>query len=284
MMDQFRLPDGKVQVSFSGGRTSAYMLHRLLNANGDVMRDEDRVQVVFANTGRERPETLDFVAECASRWQVTVTWVEWQDGANGHRFRVVGRQGASDDGEPFEALIRKRRFLPNQRFRFCTQELKVRPARDYLASLGWDRWTSAIGFRADEAHRGAGEHRERWTRWFPLIEAEVTRFDVAAFWDAQPFDLHLPHVRGNAVKGNCDGCFLKSEAHLAALAHDEPDRHAWWERMERVAGGLTSNPNGARFSKRYSRREMREFMDRQGDLALSTSGVLCQADDGECAA
>lgn len=42
--------------------------------------------------------------------------------------------------------------------------------------------------------------------------------------------------------------------------------------------------DNAQFSKRYSRREMREFMARQGDWALSTEGALCQANDGECMA
>ena len=44
-----KLPDGNVLISFSGGRTSGYMLHRILEANGDL---PDRVKVLFANTGR----------------------------------------------------------------------------------------------------------------------------------------------------------------------------------------------------------------------------------------
>ena len=49
-----KLPDGNVLISFSGGRTSGYMLHRILKANGDL---PDRVKVLFANTGREMPDT-----------------------------------------------------------------------------------------------------------------------------------------------------------------------------------------------------------------------------------
>ena len=29
------LPEGNVQIAFSGGRTSAYMLHQILEANGE---------------------------------------------------------------------------------------------------------------------------------------------------------------------------------------------------------------------------------------------------------
>ena len=38
MSNPYQLPDGNVQISFSGGRTSAYMLHRILEANGDLRR------------------------------------------------------------------------------------------------------------------------------------------------------------------------------------------------------------------------------------------------------
>ena len=59
-LDPFRL-DGPALVSFSGGRTSAYMLRRILDACGG--RLPAGVHAVFANTGRERAETLRFVAD-----------------------------------------------------------------------------------------------------------------------------------------------------------------------------------------------------------------------------
>lgn len=49
----FDLPPGNVHVSLSGGRTSAFLLHKLLERHGDL---PERVAVVFANTGREMPE------------------------------------------------------------------------------------------------------------------------------------------------------------------------------------------------------------------------------------
>ena len=329
----FILPEGNVQISLSGGRTSAYMLARIMDANPGAVQDESRVQVVFCNTGRERPETLDFVAEIGRRWQVPIVWIEFQQGAPGQRFRVVGRQGASLDGEPFRDLIFWRSFMPHATARFCTSELKVRPARDYLRSIGWTHWTAAVGFRADEAHRdeSTAVARERWTRWCPMIEAETTKRDVIAFWQDQPFDLGLSSD-GRTPLGNCDGCMLKSERVLSALARDEPDRHAWWEDMERVlterwwsltpwarlrriiasdqyktvkdktaprlraAYGrpipksvllqVADRPRTMSFSKRVSRRAIRETVERQGDWIFSAEadglGVLCQVDGGEC--
>ena len=273
------LPAGNIQIAFSGGRSSAYMLHQILEANGPL---PERVVVTFQNTGREMPQTLDFVQEVGSRWSVPIVWLEYvvADGKLG--FAVVDHATADREGKPFEALIRKRKFLPNQQPRFCTTELKVRTAKRYLRALGWDRWVNACGFRADEPNRlNKPPPRDRWTVWTPMADAGVGKLDVMRFWQASPFDLQLVNRKGTTPLGNCDGCFLKSEHSVARLALDYPERHAWWERMESLASSLTSGA-GATFSKRYSRREMRDFMERQGDMQFDTEAVLCQKDDGEC--
>lgn len=275
----YLLPDGNVQIAFSGGRTSAYMLHQILEANGDL---PDRVEVTFQNTGREMPETLDFVQECGERWDVRITWIEYR-GVAPH-FEIVSHNSASRDGEPFEALIEKRKFLPNQQARFCSTELKVRAAKRYLRSIGWDYWTNCVGIRADERRRLKPEGvklGDRWTIWQPLAHANVSKHDVALFWRRQAFDLRLENVGGRTPLGNCDGCFLKSEANIAALTREHPERAAWWERMEARAREMTSGTGGT-FSKRYSRRELRRYIDRQGDWIFDDEGALCQADSGEC--
>lgn len=263
------------------------MLRQILDANSGLP-DDGRVQVTFQNTGREMPETLDFVQEVGSRWGVPIVWLEYR---TAHPFfEIVSHNSASRDGEPFAVLIEKRGFLPNQQARFCTIELKVRTAKRYLRSLGWEHWTNAVGLRADEPHRlNKPPPKDRWTVWTPLADASVGRHHVSEFWEAQPFDLRLPNVRGNCWLGNCDGCFLKSEASIAAFTRDFPERAAWWERMEARASGLSrakgmTPGRGAWFSKRYTRAGMREYMERQGDWALSTEGALCQRDHGECVA
>lgn len=320
-MSPYTLPEGNVQIAFSGGRSSAFMLHQILEANGDL---PDRVEVTFQNTGREMPQTLDFVQEVGRRWGVNIVWLEYRPTIP--FFELIGHNSASRNGEPFEALIRKRKFLPNQQSRFCSTELKVRTAKRYLRSIGWDYWTNCVGIRADEPRRHKPEgvrFKDRWTIWQPMAKAGVGKGHVADFWRAQPFDLQLPNVKGNCWLGNCDGCFLKSEAHVAAFTRDYPEQSAWWDvqeayiqdmwpsltpwqRLRRIIAADPSLPEKLRaaygkpirhsviqsmvdqprsagqFSKRYSRAELRDFMERQGDWALSTEGVLCQADDGEC--
>ena len=277
-MSHYLLPDGNVQICFSGGRTSGFLLHSILEANGGL---PDRARVVFTNTGREMPQTLDFVRECADRWQVRIDWVEYRPEAP--FFELVNHNSASRDGEPFEALIRRKKYLPNQAQRWCTQELKIRTSKRFLRSVGWDRWTNALGIRADEPARvNYQPTKERWQNWFPLADAGVTRRDVVRFWMAQPFDLRLANIKGKTPLGNCDGCFLKSEATLAMLARDYPERHAWWERMEALVKGVTTSKAAGTFRKDQPRKALGEFVSRQGDWIFDDEAFLCQKDEGEC--
>ena len=100
------LIDGPTLVSFSGGRTSAYMLKKIIDAYDGTLPDD--VVVAFANTGREREETLRFVHDCATAWNVRVRWIEWRD--TPERFEEVGYNSASRNGEPFAQLIQKKNF------------------------------------------------------------------------------------------------------------------------------------------------------------------------------
>ncbi|KPB59799.1 hypothetical protein QNL75_11150 [Pseudomonas amygdali pv. morsprunorum] len=120
---------GTTVVSFSGGRTSAYMLRQVLDANDDL----DDLIVTFASTGKEHPVTHDFVNECSLRWQVPIIWQEYRDDDRG--FTIVTYETASRDGEPFAALVRKRSYLPNPVTRFCTIDLKIRVIHKYQGKL-----------------------------------------------------------------------------------------------------------------------------------------------------
>lgn len=270
MANPYALPDGNVAIAFSGGRTSAYMLHQIAEANGGI---SDRCVVSFQNTGREMPETLDFVQECSDRWSIPVVWLEYR--ADKPWFERVNHNSASRNGEPFDALIQKRKMLPNIAMRFCTQEMKIKTVKRYLVSVGWKWWVNARGIRSDEAHRATQPKDEpRFENWHPLVDAGVTRGDIKSFWDSQPFGLKLPRVDESNPFGNCDGCFLKSEESKALLLREFPERFSWWEAWE--------NRRNATFRDRQPLSETRRFVERQGDWIFDTKGVLCQADDGEC--
>lgn len=272
---------GPALVSFSGGRSSAYMLKHILDAHDGTLPPD--VHVAFSNTGKERPQTLEFVVECGERWGVQIHWLEYR--AEGEATREVTFQTASRNGEPFEALIRKKAFLPNPVTRFCTQELKVRRARDLMRSLGYDYWNVALGIRADEPKRvakGRGRNedgRERWEEIYPLADADVTKWDVIAWWSEQAFDLRLPSVDGRTPAGNCDLCFLKGAGTLRRLMQEKPEWADWWIRMEALA--LASKPTGAVFRKdRPKYADLLQNVKNQGEIvAPDDPGIECFCGD-----
>ena len=268
MNDPFKI-DGPTCISFSGGRTSAYMLWRVLQSNGGLPPE---TKVCFANTGKECEETLEFVRDCSVNWQVPIVWLEYEEPA----FKVVDFGSASRNGEPFEALIRKRNYLPNPVTRFCTSELKIRPIGRYLLSLGMaDTKTEAenmsmIGMRADEQRRAAKiADKSR----IPLVTAGITKEDVGAFWKAQPFDLGLPNNNGVTMEGNCDLCFLKGGAQILSLIAAKPVRAVWWAKIEALA--LASKPSGAHFrTDRPSYASMAQFAADQTDMFNPNEEVI----------
>jgi 3'-phosphoadenosine 5'-phosphosulfate sulfotransferase (PAPS reductase)/FAD synthetase len=242
------LIEGPALISFSGGRTSAYLLRHILDAYGGTLPAD--VVPAFANTGKEMPQTLDFVRDCGDRWKVPIVWLEYErTGERFRNFRIVDHRSASRAGEPYEALLKERQYLPNPVTRFCTTSLKIRVMRDYARSLGWEHWTNAVGLRADEGRRVGRirDDRERWDTIAPLHAAGVTKEDVTAFWGRQPFDLGLASIDGKTPAGNCDLCFLKSAKTISALLRADPNLADWWIRMEQEA--RPSKPLGAVFRK-----------------------------------
>ena len=256
------LIEGPALISFSGGRTSGYMLYHVIQAHGGTL--PDNVHVVFANTGRERPETLDFVAEVARRWSVRITWLEWRD--DGAGFEVVNHNSASRSGEPFAGLIAKRCMLPNPVSRFCTQELKVRPMKKFMLSLGYERWANVVGIRADEPRRVSrlreSDERQRWDNCLPLASAKVTERTVLEFWRQQQFDLGI-----SSAEGNCDLCFLKALPTLVAILRDRPDLAPWWIGEEQRLPSVKRQGDYCTFrNDRPSYAEMLVLAESQGDF------------------
>ena len=238
------------------------MLWRVLQSNGGKLPAD--VVVCFANTGKEDEATLEFVRDCSAHWSVPIVWLEWRD--TEEKFEVVTFKTASRNGEPFEALIRKRNYLPNPVTRFCTIDLKIRPIGRYLLSLGMaDTKTEAenmsmIGMRADEQRRAAKiADKSR----IPLVTAGITKEDVGAFWRVQPFDLGLPNNNGVTMHGNCDLCFLKGGAQILSLIAEQPERAVWWAKIEAMA----SKPSGGHFrSDRPGYASMLQFTKEQVDM------------------
>lgn len=265
MRDAFKI-DGPTCISFSGGRTSAYMLWRVLQSNNGLPGD---AKVIFANTGKEDEATLRFVDRCSKEWGVPITWLEYRDGAE---FSIVSFEIASRSGEPFEAVIRQRGgYLPNRVARYCSSELKTRTMHRYLKSLGWQDWDTFIGIRADEPKRVAKFRANPRPEFkgeevhMPLAIEGVGAMDVGDFWKSSSFDLELPNFNGKTMHWNCDLCYLKPSSQVLSLITEKPERAIWWAKQEAQAEAVAGT--AARFrDDRPSYAQMARYAEQQVDM------------------
>lgn len=300
--DPFILPPQSV-LSVSGGRTSVYMLWRVLRANGGKLPPD--VVPIFCNTGKEREETLRFVRECSERWGVPVRWLEYRHEPGRHYYEEVTFDTASRKGEPLLHAIRARGYLPNPVARICTVECKIRTSwRFAVRGLGWGKYLNAVGLRADEPERVAkllakprtitveptlfGDVRRvrrnrnvstGETPTCPLAAAGVTNADVLAFWAAQSFDLRLPvdPATGRTLGGNCDLCFLKGAASLVELIRERPESADWWVQAETMirSGGREVTFRSDRPSYGELKRIALGMVDEPGWLWADRGGMAC---------
>lgn len=273
MIDPFKITEPTV-ISFSGGRTSAYMVWRVIQSNNGL---PDDAIVCFANTGKEDEATLEFVRDCQTNWGIEIHWLEYQ--SEKPKYKKVTFDTASRNGEPFEAMINDKKMLPNNFMRFCTLELKINTIRRYLKGIGLDIDDDQhlVGIRADEPRRVA----KVGLSMCPLAQDGITSNDIGAFWESNNFDLNLPKVGQNKLS-NCDLCFMKGDATLVSLIQDKPSRADWWMKMEKQAKELltakhkTFTPSFRKNQTSYQ--EMVKFEKNQGKL-FSDDSIPCFCGD-----
>lgn len=221
-------------ISFSGGETSAFMTYALLNS--EYRNRYDEIAVIFANTGQENEQTLDFVRRCDEAFGFNTVWVEAVTHHSERRSptsRVVDFVTADRQGAVFEETIKKY-GIPNPKFKDCTRNLKLRPMQHYVTNvLGWPTgsYDTAIGIRSDEVDRMSAERAKRRIV-YPLIEwLPTTKPEVNDWWRRQPFRLQL-----KGYQGNCKWCWKKSFRKHYTLLTETPEVYDFPERMERLYG------------------------------------------------
>lgn len=228
----FRIPAPFI-VSLSGGRTSAFMLKRMIDAHGGSL--PDGCLIAFANTGLEQPETIRFVSRMAEEWKVNLVTLEYK--RDEPYFKALKCHEADMTGKPFAELLERKNRLPSVIARFCTNELKIQTIRRYAYANGFDDTSCiAIGIRYDEPRRAA-RLRDRpelpFDYRFPLYDARVNKSDVLSYWKGSNFDLGLPP---ESNLGNCNLCFLKRTSQIVDVIRSDPNSANWWIQQEEKYG------------------------------------------------
>ena len=272
----------KTVNSISGGKTSAYMA---LNHPADINlfalvcieaeyckpKDDGLVKYVSDKIGRE------FIATAESdKTLVVVRDLE----------QMMGREIKWVVGETFEQVIKRKKALPNQMWRFCTTEMKMKPMFDYCHNEIGEIVDMRIGFRYDEKERGernkdnttiktvVGQHKSGRNKWadiewrkmsFPLIDSKVTHYEVYQ-WSLQSGLIFPPD-------SNCVGCFWKPLQQLRKNWVDEPQKMQWFAEMEKNIQGYLSKKQ--QFKKEMSYSNIKKI-GLQQDFIFGT-GSGCQA-------
>lgn len=241
----------RLLISFSGGRTSAYMTWWLLHEWKD--RHNWLIEVVFANTGLEAEGTLFFVDECAHEWGINITWLEYSPRDLSYKLgpvlferdekekpintgwqadpKIVTYETASRKGEPFEKMIQLT-GITSSNVPLCSSILKATTIKTYAREfLKWKKFYTAIGIRSDEEDRRSVKAKNN-RLIYPFLDIHPTNKDqVKEFWDNQPFDLHI-----HPDEGNCINCWKKNNNLLIRNARRAPISFLWWQEMTNKYG------------------------------------------------
>jgi 3'-phosphoadenosine 5'-phosphosulfate sulfotransferase (PAPS reductase)/FAD synthetase len=219
-------------ISFSGGETSSVMAELLVNK----WKGKRQIISVFANTGKERKETLEFANNVDKYLSLGLVWVEAKVNKEhkvGTDYSITCFDEASRTGEPFKNVISKY-GIPNQAFKHCTRELKTNPIKKYLQSIGLKDYVVAIGYRADEMRRVNWDKAKKEKQYYPLVETwRMNKEMVKSYCQKRPFQLGL-----KSHQGNCDFCWKKSKRKLLTLIKEDEKAIKWWHEMECKYGDL----------------------------------------------
>jgi hypothetical protein len=213
-------------------------------------KNTNQIITLFANTGQEAEQTLEFVDRCDREFELNLVWVEADvnpESGKGTQAKVVNFQAASRKGEPFEKVIAKY-GIPNPTNFVCTRELKITPMQNYLRSVGWAKntYSTAIGIRVDELDRMTDDP-ELNNIVYPLIDWGIDKPTINRFWRDKPFRLNL-----KSWEGNCKTCWKKSDRKLFTIAKEHPEWFDFFAEMEeKYSNHLPEGKQNARVKPPY---------------------------------
>jgi hypothetical protein len=230
----------KTLNSISGGKTSAYLAYHypadynvfaLVRIEDKTCSPKDKglIKLVSDKIGTE------FIATVESDLTLKVVLDLEQ---------LIGREIKWLIGDTFEQVLSKRKnFLPNQRTRFCTTDMKIKPIAEFCKNEIKEIVLTRLGIRYDEEnrvnydnvdfkfHNGFSKNgRNKWKVQkyreleYPLVKDKVEHYQIYKW--SQTTGLIFPN------DSNCVGCFHKQIPQLRKNFEDEPLKMQWFANQE----------------------------------------------------
>lgn len=225
MLPEIKASGRDIIFSVSGGKDSTAMV---LWATEEELHKTNKLYFVFADTGWEHRDVYEYVYGTLQKLCEKVG-----------TFHEVGYPGG------MEALVLKKGAFPWRRGRFCTENLKTHPIRDFIRALNCNPLPiNAVGIRAAEStarsqmlgwEPGSILGKNLCDTFRPLIHwTKQNVIDAHARAGVPPCSLYLKEVLP-VTRIGCYPCIMSSKADLRHLAQD-PDRVAYIKDLEeRVA-------------------------------------------------
>ena len=229
----------KKVVSFSGGRTSAYLCKVMIDKFG-----KDNVDFIYMDTGAEHPKTYEFIKKVNEEFKLGLVCLRGDFSrplGGGVYYNVVDINDLKQDLKPFEQMAAKY-GVPYIGGMFCTDRMKLKPFKKYCDdAYGKKSYETWLGIRADEPKRLTPK---------PFIKymAEITdaeKQDILNYWSKMPFDLGIEEWLGN-----CVFCPKKSNLKLASAQRDEPKHYHDFISLL-TSGSVRVDDNTGHYSKMY---------------------------------
>jgi len=199
----------QIVVSFSGGRTSAYLCGLIKQLHPDAV-------FVFMDTGAEHEATYDFIKQVNTYFNLNLVCMRVVINpilGEGNSYQIISIDEIGHDLQPWRDMSLKY-GLPYKGGEFCTDRMKTTPFRKYAEDKFGKNYITFLGIRIDEPKR----LRPRDGFKYLADISEFEKQDVLDWWAKMPFDLQIPeHL------GNCVFCIKKGINKVALAAKDEPE-------------------------------------------------------------
>lgn len=179
-------------LSLSGGKDSSALA---VYMRGKV----DGMEYVFCDTGKELPETYEYLAKLEAYLGQPIVRLNPERGFD-HWLEVYGG------------------YLPSGRSRWCTRVLKLKPFEQYV---GDDPVVSYVGIRGDEDRTGYVSTKPNIRAVFPFKEAGLGHADILRLLEEA--GLGLPKYYEWRSRSGCYFCFFQRKVEWAGLLEHHPD-------------------------------------------------------------
>ena len=197
-------------VSFSGGRTSAYLVYLMEQKRKNEGLD---VEYVFMDTGAEHPKTYQFVRDVAEKFNINLRCIKAeisQTKGVGPKYKKISINDIGWDLDGFAKISKNHGAPYNPGGMHCTQHLKTEPYRKFCNdTFGKGKYITWCGIRADEQKRLRPKKGYKY-----LAEiSDFTKGHILNWWSNQSFNLEI-----DEWEGNCIFCPKKPVSYVALAA------------------------------------------------------------------